>query len=161
MTNFLRYGIYHTLKFYAKKIADFVLSHLNLNVEEAQELLETETQEEFLEGIIAQLNKIRKENVALQRLRNLHFHHTDSGAILAYSKREGNNLILVVVNLDPTYVQETTVHWNMHALGINQEHFKVTDLLDESVHHWSAHTFVRLQPSRPVGKVAHIVKVEL
>ena len=66
-----------------------------------------------------------------------------------------------MVNLDPTYVQETTVHWNMHALGLNQEHFKVTDLLDGNIHHWSAHTFVRLQPSRPVGKVAHIVRVEL
>jgi starch synthase (maltosyl-transferring) len=114
-----------------------------------------------LAPFIAQLNKIRKENIALQRLRNLQFHHTDSGAIIAYSKREGNNLILVVVNLDPTYVQETTVHWNMHALGLNQEHFKVTDLLDGNVHHWSAHTFIRLQPSRPVGKVAHIVRVEL
>jgi starch synthase (maltosyl-transferring) len=114
-----------------------------------------------LAPFIAQLNKIRKENIALQRLRNLHFHHTDSGAIIAYSKREGDNLILVVVNLDPTYAQEATVHWNMQALGLNQEHFKVTDLLDGNIHHWSANTFVRLQPSRPVGKVAHIVKVEL
>ena len=114
-----------------------------------------------LAPFVAQLNKIRKENIALQRLRNLHFHHTDSGAILAYSKRDGDNLILVVVNLDPTYVQETTVHWNMQVLGLNQEQFKVTDLLDGNVHHWSPHTFVRLQPSRPVGKVAHIVKVEL
>ena len=114
-----------------------------------------------LAPFITQLNKIRKENVALQRLRNLQFHHTDSGAILAYSKREGNNLILVVVNLDPTYSQETTVHWNMQELGITLEQFKVTDLLDNSVHYWSPHTFVRLQPSRPVGKVAHIVRVEL
>ena len=114
-----------------------------------------------LAPFIAQLNKIRKENIALQRLRNLHFHHTDSGAIIAYSKREGENLTLVVVNLDPTYAQETTIRWNMQALGLNQEHYKVTDLLDGTTHHWSANTFVRLQPSRPVGKVAHIVKVEL
>ena len=114
-----------------------------------------------LAPFIAQLNIIRKENIALQRLRNLNFHHTDSGAIIAYSKREGDNLILVVVNLDPTYAQETTIHWNMEALGLNSESFKVTDLLDGSVHQWSAHTFVRLQPSRPVGKVAHIVKVSL
>ena len=114
-----------------------------------------------LAPFVAQLNKIRKENLALQRLRNLQFHHTDSGAILAYSKREGDNLILVVVNLDPTYSQETTVHWNMQALGLNNDNFQVTDLLDGAVHQWSAHTFVRLQPSRPVGKVAHIVKVAL
>jgi starch synthase (maltosyl-transferring) len=53
------------------------------------------------------------------------------------------------------------VHWNMQALGLNSENFQVTDLLDGAVHQWSAHTFVRLQPSRPVGKVAHIVKVAL
>ena len=114
-----------------------------------------------LSPFIAQLNKIRKENIALQRLRNLHFHHTDSEAIIAYSKREGNNLILIVVNLDPTYPQETTVHWDMGALGISNDNFKVTDLLDGSNYDWSKNTFVRLQPNRPIGKVAHIARVEL
>ena len=114
-----------------------------------------------LAPFIAQLNKIRRENIALQRLRNLQFHHTDSGAFLAYSKREENNLILVVINLDPTYIQETTVHWNMQALGLNNENFKVTDLLDGQIYEWNPHTYVRLQASRPVGKVAHIVKVAL
>jgi starch synthase (maltosyl-transferring) len=114
-----------------------------------------------LAPFITQLNKIRRENVALHRLRNLYFHHTDSAAILAYSKREGDNLILVVVNLDPNDTQETTVHWNMDLLGFNAETFKVTDLIDNKEYEWSPHTFVRLQPSRPVGKVAHIMKVKL
>jgi starch synthase (maltosyl-transferring) len=114
-----------------------------------------------LAPFISQLNKIRKENIALQRLRNLHFHNVDNPAIIAYSKREGDNLILVVVNLDPTYPQESTVHWDMNALGLSQDIFKVTDLLDEKSYQWSAHTFVRLQPSRPIGKVAHIARVEL
>ena len=114
-----------------------------------------------LAPFIKQLNNIRKENIALQRLRNLIFHPTDSGAILAFSKREGSNLILVVVNLDPTYTQETTVHWNLGLLGLNQERFKVTDLLDDKSYEWREHTFVKLQPSRPVGKVAHIVRVEI
>ena len=35
----------------AQKIADFILSHLNLNVEDAQKLLEKKTNKEFLEGI--------------------------------------------------------------------------------------------------------------
>ena len=114
-----------------------------------------------LAPFITKLNQIRRENIALQRLRNLYFHHTDSAAIVAYSKREGQNLILVVVNLDPDNTQETTVHWNMDLLGFNAENFKVVDLLDDKEHEWSPHTFVRLQPSRPVGKVAHIVKVAL
>ena len=82
-----------------------------------------------LAPFISKLNKIRKENVALQRLRNLEFHATDSPAIIAYSKRDGDNLILVVINLDPVRVQETTVHWNMYALGLNEGTFEVSDLL--------------------------------
>ena len=39
------------------KIADFILSHLSLTVEEAQNLLETDNQTDFLEGILMQLNK--------------------------------------------------------------------------------------------------------
>ncbi len=32
----------------AGKIGDFILSHLNLNVDDAQKLLETDTQKDFL-----------------------------------------------------------------------------------------------------------------
>lgn len=114
-----------------------------------------------LAPFIAQLNKIRQENVALQRLRNLEFHQTDSGAIVAYSKRDGNNLILVVVNLDPVRVQETTVHWNKYALGLPDGDFKGKDLLNGEELVWSDHTFIRLDPARPHGRVGHILKVNL
>jgi starch synthase (maltosyl-transferring) len=114
-----------------------------------------------LAPFITQLNKIRRENVALQRLRNVHFHKTDSDHILAYSKREGDNLILVVVNLDGFHAHETTVHWDLWALGIESEHFEVTDLIDNSIYNWNANTFVRLDPARPHGKVAHIARVRI
>jgi starch synthase (maltosyl-transferring) len=114
-----------------------------------------------LAPFIAQLNAIRKAHPALQRLRNLTFHDTDSDAIIAYSKREGNDLILVVVNLDPSFAQGTTVHWNMEALGFSANEFEVKDLLDGSTMVWNPHTFVSLNPTRPVGKVAHIVSVKI
>jgi len=114
-----------------------------------------------LAPFIAQLNAIRKVHPALQRLRNLTFHETDSESIIAYSKREGNNLILVVVNLDPNFAQGTNVHWSMAALGLPDENFDVKDLLDNKSHTWGPHTFVHLDPTRPVGKVAHIAQVKL
>ena len=114
-----------------------------------------------LAPFITTLNAIRKENPALQRLRNLEFHQTDSDHLIAYSKREGENLILVVVNLDPTRAQETTVHWNLQALGLADEVFHVDDLLSGESYEWSTHTFVRLDPCRPVGRVAHIAKVKI
>ena len=114
-----------------------------------------------LSPFIAQLNKIRRENVALQRLRNLEFHPTDSQAILAYSKRDGDNLILVVVNLDPARVQETMVHWNKYALGLPEGEFQGKDLLTDEGVTWSDHTYVRLDPARPHGRVGHVVRVSL
>jgi starch synthase (maltosyl-transferring) len=114
-----------------------------------------------LAPFITQLNSIRKKNVALQRLRNLRFHTTENEAIIAYSKRDGDNLILVVVNLDPSFAQETTVHWNMYELGLQNDNFEVTDLIDGASYHWSAHTYIRLDPTRLSGKVVHIAQVKL
>jgi len=114
-----------------------------------------------LAPFIAQLNSIRKAHPALLKLRNLVFHDTDSDAIIAYSKRDGKDLILVVVNLDPSFAQGTTVHWNMDALGITAQEFEVKDLLDGASMTWNPHTFVSLNPTRPVGKVAHIVQVKI
>ncbi len=114
-----------------------------------------------LAPFITQLNQIRRAHPALLQLRNLRFHHTDSDAVIAYSKRTGGDLILVVVNLDPTYAQETTVHWDMKALGIAAHSFEVKDLLDNQSFTWSPDTFIRLDPARPTGKVAHICQVRL
>lgn len=114
-----------------------------------------------LAPFIAKLNQIRREHKALQRLRNLEFHPTDSDQIIAYSKRDGKDLILVVVNLDPIRCQETTIHWNLWHLGLADKPFEVTDLLDKQEYSWSAHTFVKLDPSRPVGRVAHIAQVKI
>jgi starch synthase (maltosyl-transferring) len=114
-----------------------------------------------LAPFISQLNNIRASNPALLRLRNLVFHSTDSDSIIAYSKRDENNLILVVVNLDPNYAQGTIVHWDMKSLGINGGNFEVEDLLDGSNFNWSPDTYVSLDPTRPVGKVAHICRVKI
>ena len=114
-----------------------------------------------LAPFITQLNLIRKKNVALQRLRNLRFHTTENDSIIAYSKRDGDNLILVVINLDPSFAQETTVHWNMSELGLQKDNFEVTDLIDGASYNWSAHTYVRLDPTRLSGKVVHIAQVKL
>jgi len=110
---------------------------------------------------IKQLNGIRANNPALLKLRNLVFHQTESEAIIAYSKRDGDNLILVVVNLDPNYAQGTIVHWDTKALGIDGTSFTVKDLLDGSTFNWSPDTYVSLDPTRPVGKVAHICQVKI
>jgi starch synthase (maltosyl-transferring) len=49
----------------------------------------------------------------------------------------------------------------MEALGFSSNEFEVKDLLDSSRMVWNPHTFVSLNPTRPVGKVAHIVSVKI
>jgi starch synthase (maltosyl-transferring) len=114
-----------------------------------------------LAPFITKLNRIRREHPSLQRLRNLVFHNTSSDAIIAYSKREEADLVLVVLNLDPIYAQDTTVHWDMNALGLASDRFIAHDLLDGTTLEWHENTFIRLEPSGPTGKVAHIVYVNV
>ncbi len=114
-----------------------------------------------LAPFITQLNAIRRAHPSLSRLRNLHFHNTDSDSIIAYSKRDGADLILMVVNLDPVNAHETMVHWDLNILGLPDHSFEVIDLLDGKSFTWAQETFVRLDPSRPSGKVAHICHVKL
>ena len=83
-----------------------------------------------LEPFIARLNQIRSTNSALQQLRNIHFHAVDNDNIIAYSKVNAltGNAVLVVVNLDPNNAQESAVHLNLHALGLDgRDHFEVHD----------------------------------
>jgi len=53
-----------------QKIADFILSHLNLSVEEAQALLEKENQKEFLEEIYCYMNRELEVAEVQERIKN-------------------------------------------------------------------------------------------
>jgi starch synthase (maltosyl-transferring) len=114
-----------------------------------------------LAPFISLLNSIRRENPALQRLRNLRFHPTDSEKILAYSKRDGDNLILVLVNLDPIHAQETIVHWNFFDLGFSERSFNVKDLMTDHSFEYTPHSWVRIDPAAPGTPVGHILRVTL
>jgi starch synthase (maltosyl-transferring) len=97
---------------------------------------------------ITVLNEVRRRHPALQQLRNLTFHRTDNDQIIAFSKRgAGGDTVLVVVNLDPHSVRETTVHLNMPALGLRwDESFEVQDELSGAAFLWWEHNYVRLDP---------------
>jgi starch synthase (maltosyl-transferring) len=97
---------------------------------------------------ITLLNDVRRRHPALQQLRNLTFHPTDSDQIIAFSKRSaGGDTVLVVVNLDPHSVRETSVHLNMPELGLRwDESFEVQDELSGAAFLWWEHNYVRLDP---------------
>lgn len=54
----------------AEKIADFILSHLNLTVDQAQELLETKSQQDLLTALYGYLNKEIEVAQMQEKIRN-------------------------------------------------------------------------------------------
>ncbi|GHF50250.1 alpha-1,4-glucan:maltose-1-phosphate maltosyltransferase 1 [Streptomyces mashuensis] len=109
-----------------------------------------------LAPLLTALNRLRRRQPALRRLRNLRFHHADNDAVIAYSKREGASCVLTVVNLDPHHTQEATVSLNMPELGLGwHESVPVRDELTGETYHWGRDNYVRLEPGRPMAP-AHV-----
>lgn len=120
---------------------------------------------ESLAPLLRRLNEIRAEHPALRQLRNLDLHWSDDDAILVYSKHlDGaftgtghDDTIIVVANVDPHSVRETTVHLDTTRWGVpSGASYEVEDLLTGAVWTWSDHNYVRLDAfAEPV----HILKV--
>ena len=68
-----------------------------------------------------------------------------------------NDSIIVVANLDPHAVRETTVHLDLNKLGLTDgDRFEVTDLITDETYTWSNSNYVRLDPRvEPV----HVLKI--
>ncbi|WP_295101709.1 alpha-1,4-glucan--maltose-1-phosphate maltosyltransferase [uncultured Microbacterium sp.] len=118
-----------------------------------------------LAPLLRRLNEIRREHPALRQLRNLSVHWSDDDSVLVYSKHLDaaftgtghSDTILVVANVDPHSVRETTVHLDTTIWGVPPgEPFDVEDLLTGAVWTWADHNYVRLDAfAEPV----HILKV--
>lgn len=110
-----------------------------------------------LAPFITRLNRLRRRHPALQQLRELAFHPTDNDAVLAYSKRSGEDVVLVVVNLDAHHTQEATVSLNMPELGLTwHESVPVRDELTGETYHWGRENYVRLEPGRTPAHIVHL-----
>ena len=113
-----------------------------------------------LRHIIARMNRIRREQPALQADRSLTFHPVDTEALIAYSKHteDRSSVVLVVVNLDPHHRQAGWVTLPLEALGLNpHEPYHVHDLLTGTRYLWSgARNYVELDPH---GLPAHVFAV--
>ncbi len=109
---------------------------------------------------IAKLNRIRRENPALQQFDNLTFLQTEYEPILAYHKSVPGNDLVVIVNLDPQRMHESMVHMPLEALGVGEdEMFDVEDLLTGIRHTWRGRrNYVRLDPTDKVGHVLRLVR---
>jgi len=109
--------------------------------------------------LITSLNRIRRENRALQSNLSLHFHSVDNPQLICYSKSTPSfdNTILVVVNLDSFNDQSGWAILDLGALGCSgTESFLVEDLLSGAQYTWRDRNYVAL---RPGVQPAHIFRV--
>ncbi|HWZ51577.1 MAG TPA: alpha-1,4-glucan--maltose-1-phosphate maltosyltransferase [Granulicella sp.] len=112
--------------------------------------------------LISRVNRIRRENIALQSDRSLRFHAVDNPQVLCYSKRVPNgardNTILVAINLDPHNEQAGWIDLDLKVLGIeHDESFDVEDLLTGAHYRW--HDRSNYVALRPDVMPAHIFRV--
>jgi len=111
-----------------------------------------------LAPLLATLNKARREHPALQQDRTLRFHPCDNPAIVAYTKRAGDDIILAVVNTDPHNTQWGTVDLDIRSLGLPDDRtYALRDLLTGANYTWQGwRNVVGLDPTTTPAHLFHI-----
>jgi starch synthase (maltosyl-transferring) len=113
-----------------------------------------------LKELIARVNRIRRENRALQSDRSLRFHPVDNPDIIAFSKttEDRNNVILTAVNLDPHHTQSGWVELPLEELGLDpQQSFQVHELLTDARYLWHGpRNYVQLNPDSVPGQIFRV-----
>ncbi|MDX1675033.1 MAG: alpha-1,4-glucan--maltose-1-phosphate maltosyltransferase [Longimicrobiales bacterium] len=143
---------------------------------EKYEIRDWDLEGENIREYVRRVNRIRRDNPALQHNRSLRFHGSDNDQIMVYSKwshadgspytyrfgeprpDDDGNLILVVVNLDPKHTQSTMVHLPLDDWGIGaDESFEVHDVMSDARYVWRGWSnYVELNPH---AFPAHIFRV--
>jgi starch synthase (maltosyl-transferring) len=103
-----------------------------------------------LKDFITRVNRIRRDNPALQSNRTLRFHVVDNEEILAFTKSDAasGNLVLVLANLDPHHTQSGWLELPTDELGIESDRpYQMHDLLTGARFLWHGRrNFLQLDP---------------
>ena len=113
-----------------------------------------------LKDLIARVNRLRRENPALQSDVNLRFHPTDNPQVICYSKTNSDlsDIVIVLCNLDPFHQQTGWLDLDLASLGLDAGHaFQAHDLLSDGRFLWrGSRNYFELTPE---SLPAHIMKV--
>jgi starch synthase (maltosyl-transferring) len=120
-----------------------------------------------LRELITLVNRIRRENEALQNDRSIEFHPINNDQLICYSKRspDGSNLIVVVINLDPHHRQSGFIDLPLKTFGIDESRpYQAQDLLTGANYVWTGtRNYVEIDPSSVPGhilRIRHRLRVE-
>jgi starch synthase (maltosyl-transferring) len=92
-----------------------------------------------IKAYVSHLNRIRRENPALQEYRNLRFYQADDDNILFYGKMTAarDNVILMAVNLDPFAAHSAVVHVPLDDIGVGpDETYQMHELITDTRALW-------------------------
>ena len=113
-----------------------------------------------LRELIARVNRIRRENRALQSDRNLRFYPVDNPEITCFGKSTDDlsNVIVVAVNLDPHHTQSGWVELPAEELGLNpQQTFQMHELLTDARYLWQGkRNYVQLDPDSVPAQIFRV-----
>jgi starch synthase (maltosyl-transferring) len=115
--------------------------------------------------LLRRLNEIRRAHPALRQLRNITVHPTTDDALLCFSRRLAaehsptgvEDVVVVVLNLDPHAGHSGVVHLDLAPLGLDPDAtFVAHDVLSDETYTWGADVYVSLDP---VVRCAHVVQI--
>jgi len=112
-----------------------------------------------LDLLIGRLNQLRRLHPALQRLRTAHVHDTSDDEVLAFSKTDGDDRVLIVVSLDAENSRTSDVRLDLEALRLpSGQPVRWHDELTGADFTWEdARGTVVLNPAQP----AHILTLRM
>ncbi len=103
-----------------------------------------------LKSFISRINRIRRENPALQSNNSLAFHDVENPEMICFSKQtpDLSNIVVVVANLDPYHTQSSWVNLPLERFGLDHSpSYQVHDLLSFSRFLWhGSRNYVELNP---------------
>ncbi|MDH4161600.1 MAG: alpha-1,4-glucan--maltose-1-phosphate maltosyltransferase [Nitrospirota bacterium] len=115
-----------------------------------------------LKDVITRINRIRRENKALQTTWNLEFYETDNDNLFCYGKssEDGENSLIIAVNLDPFHTQSGWVTIPVKELGLGEHQpFLVHDLIGDDKYIWEgARNFLEINPAVMPGNIFRVRK---
>jgi starch synthase (maltosyl-transferring) len=113
-----------------------------------------------LKDLIARVNRIRRENPALQQDRNLFFIPVDNEQLVSFGKytEDRSNIVMVVANLDPHHTHSGWVDIALAELQLEpQQPYQVHDLLSDARYLWhGGRNYIELIPQ---VMPAHIFRI--
>jgi starch synthase (maltosyl-transferring) len=110
---------------------------------------------------ITRINRLRRENRALQLYGNVRFHESGSDDVLFYSKLSWGNDLLIAVTVDPARPGEAALRIPRAALGIETgAPVMVEELLSGERAQWEGETqTVAFDPAAPQGRIGYLWRI--